>query len=147
MNNLITYFCKMWFIIITHYQKTIKIYLKPKYVNVRAIKCLNIVYYYRPNILQDILFLLKKKKFEKKIILNVAKHANHVRVQSSKVINLKNCCCCNEIGWHCQNLLRIYTPNTILPSQCRIEFTVTFLSLFALFSRIIVYMISKYHNF
>ena len=116
----------MWFIIITHYQKTIKIYLKPKYVNVRAIKCLNIVYYYRPNILQDILFLLKKKKFEKKIILNVAKHANHVRVQSSKVINLKNCCCCNEIGWHCQNLLRIYTPNTILPIQWRIEFHVTF---------------------
>ena len=61
LNNLITYFCKMWFIIITHYQKTIKIYLKPKYVNVRAIKCLNIVYYYRPNILQDILFSQKEE--------------------------------------------------------------------------------------
>ena len=51
----------MWFIIITHYQKTIKIYLKPRYVNVRAIKCLKIVYYYRPNILQDILFSSKKE--------------------------------------------------------------------------------------
>ena len=30
LNNLITYFFEMGFIIITHYQKTIKIYLKQK---------------------------------------------------------------------------------------------------------------------
>ena len=55
----------MWFIIITHYQKTIKIYLKPKYVNVRAIECFNIVYYYRPNILQDIFFSSEKEEIRK----------------------------------------------------------------------------------
>ena len=57
-------------------------------------------------------FLLKSLKGKES---KCYKHANHVRVQSSKVINLQNCV--TRKASYCQNLLRISTPNIISPIQ------------------------------
>ena len=92
----------------------IKIYIcVNRVVNEYKMDYLRANFWGKGNFLTIVLFFIKKSLKGKES--KCYKHANHVRVQSSKVINLQNCV--TRKASYCQNLLRISTPNTISPIQ------------------------------